>query len=172
MTLQLSGNWQIMDDKMKRVAGMMDDENDAAGQGEAKTHSLCMEPLCETPENIQVGLITQMDQAPSVIFILGFKLAPEYLDREQHPLKSFADMILRNFGKTPGQFTADGPTALELGGQPAYRLLVRAAGAETSQEAAVYIVESNGYLLLMVAVASPASDLPKLQAEIEGVQFK
>ena len=171
MTLQLSGNWQIMDDKMKRVAGMMDDENDAAGQGEAKTHSLCMGPLCETPENIQVGLITQTDQAPSVIFILGFKLAPEYLDREQHPLKSFADMMLRNSGKTPSQLTADGPTALQLGGRPAYRLLVRAAGAETSQEAG-YIVESNGYLLLMVAVASPASDLPKLQAEIEGVQFK
>ena len=174
MTLQLTGEWQIMDEETRRAAeGRDDEEDDAARQErEAKRRSECTGPLCGTPE-IDVALITQPKGpiAVSSIFMAGFKLAPQYLDRERYPLKSFADIMIPGSLGGTGLEPADSLTAIQLGERPAYRSLVHEPGAETAKEVG-YVVESNGYMLLLVGSVANAVDLAKLQAAIENVKFQ
>src|SRR5260370_17442961 len=77
MTLQLTGEWQIMDEETRRAAEGRDDEDEAAKQErEAKRRSECTGPLCGTPE-IDVALINSGQPsgtaAVSFIFLVGFQ---------------------------------------------------------------------------------------------------
>lgn len=177
MTLQLSGEWQFMDEKTKRMAEGPLDENDAEDDAarqerEARRKAACTGPLCGTPD-INVALISQPKGpiAVSSFFIAGFKLASEYLDRQRYPLERFAEIMMPHSLADTALEQADKLTAVQLGGRPAYRLLVREPGEQTPKEVG-YVVESNGYMLLLVGSAIPPSDLPKLQTAIEGVKFK
>ncbi len=173
MTLQLTGEWQIMDEETRRMAEGRDDEDEAAKQErEAKRRSECTGPLCGTPE-IDVALITQPKEpvAVSSIFMVGFKLTPQYLDRERYPLKSFADIMIPGSLGGTGLEPADSLAAIQLGERPAYRSLVREPGAEMPKEVG-YVVESNGYMVLLVGSVANAVDLAKLLAAIENVKFE
>src|SRR5439155_25327035 len=139
---------------------------------QAQARSESTGPLYGTQE-IHVDLITKPKEtiAVSSIFMAGFKLAPQYPDRQRYPLKSFADIMIPGSLGGAGLEPADSLTAIQLGERPAYRSLVREPGAETAKEVG-YVVESNGYMLLLVGSVANASDLAKLQAAIENVKFQ
>jgi hypothetical protein len=172
ITLQLTGEWQFMDNETKRMAqGRAAEDDTAAKEREAQRRSHCSGPLCGEPE-INVALFTELNPTigASSIFIAGFKLAPEYLDRKQYPLTWFADNMLPHSAAEAGAPAAGNVTDIQLDGRPAYRLLVRRPGDDQPQEAG-YVVESNGYMVLLVASTSEAADLPKLQQQMERVRF-
>jgi hypothetical protein len=130
--------------------------------------------LCGAPE-INIALKTKPDAsatnaAVSTIFLAGFKLTPQYMDRERYPLINFADSMLSSSVESTDAGSGNSLTAIKLGGRPAYRLLVRDPETETTREAG-YVVESNGYILLLVGATSSADDLPRLQSVIEGLKF-
>ncbi len=167
MTIALTGEWEFLDQETTRQAEGIEDS-------ETTPRSGCQGPLCGTPE-INIALKTKPEAASTVpavstIFLAGFKLAPQYLNREQYPLKNFAEIMLNGSTGSAGMVPADSLTSVQLGGRPAYRLLVRDPEAEASHEAG-YVVESNGYILLLVGATSTPADLPKLQSAIEGLKF-
>jgi hypothetical protein len=172
LMLQLTGEWQFMDAETRRMAEGRPAENDpAAREREAQRRSQCTGPLCGEPA-IDVALFTELNPtvATSSVFIAGFRLAPPYLDRKQYPLKWFAEIMLPRSASDVGFQAADNLSEVQLGGRPAYRLLVRNPGEQQSREVG-YIVESNGYMVLLVASTSEPADLPKLREQMEGVKF-
>src|SRR5258708_1959672 len=87
MTIALTGEWEFLDQETTRQAEGIEDS-------ETTPRSGCQGPLCGTPE-INIALKTKPEAASttpavSTIFLAGFKLAPQYLNRDQYPLKNFA----------------------------------------------------------------------------------
>lgn len=168
LTLPLTGVWEFLDQQTTREAEGMEEAEAQTGK-----RSDCRKPLCGNPE-INVALrsktaVPSADEA-NTIFLAGFKLEPRYLDRTKYPLIEFADLLLSNSLDNTNPVPVDKFTAIQLGGKPAYRLLVYDPETETKHEAG-YVVESNGYILLFVGAAPSADELPKLQSAIEGLQF-
>jgi hypothetical protein len=166
ISLQLTGEWEFMDNPTLRMAEGLPTE----GTNQAQLKSKCTTPVCGEPE-INVGLSTELNPTigASSVFVTGYKLAPQYLDRKQYPLRMLAEIMLPHSGS--GQSAQDSLTDIQLGGRPAYRLLVRQPGEEGPREAG-YVVESNGYMVLLVGSTSEAADLPKLQQQIEAAKIK
>jgi hypothetical protein len=166
MTITLPGEWQFLDDAARDRA-----EGRTSGQPNNQAPA-CKGPLCGDPE-INIALIRNPEAAApsaSTIFVAGFKLPPEYLDRGHYPLKHFAEVMLPGSSGKSGLVISSDLVPIELGGRPAYRLLLREPNAAAPKEAG-YVTESNGYMILLVGAAEPASELANLQSAIEGLQF-
>jgi hypothetical protein len=169
MTITLTGAWKFLDPETTRQAEGIEEDKIGPRPG-------CQGPLCGPPE-INVALRTKplaaaTASAPAVstIFLAGFKLAPRYLDRSLYPLISFADIMLGSSLESTEPASSDSLSAIQLGGRPAYRLLAPDSESDTTHEVG-YVVESNGYILVLVGAVSSAADLPKLQSSIEGLKF-
>jgi hypothetical protein len=165
ISLHLTGEWEFMDNPTLRMAEGLPAEEATKTQPKSQ----CTTPVCGEPE-INVGLSTELNPTigASSVFVTGFKLAPQYLDRKQYPVRMFAEIMLPHSG---GQSAQDSLTDIQLGGRPACRLLVRQPGEEGPREVG-YVVESNGYMVLLVGSTSEAADLSKLQQQIEAAKFK
>jgi len=172
ITLQLTGEWEFIDAPTLRAAEGLPAEEPATS---AQRKSPCNAPVCGEPE-INVGLATELNPTigASSVFVAGFRLTPQYLDRKQYPLRALAEVMLPHSAAGSNsqapQAAEDTVTDLQLAGRPACRLLVRQPGEEKPREAG-YVVESNGYIVLLVASTSEATDLPKLERQIEGLKF-
>jgi hypothetical protein len=165
ISLQLTGEWEFMDNPTLRMAeGLPPEETN-----KAQPKSQCTAPVCGEPD-INVGLSTELNPTigASSVFVTGFKLAPQYLDRKQYPLRMFAEIMLPH---SSGQNAQESLSDIQLGGRPAYRLLVRQPGEDRPREAG-YVVESNGYIVLLVGSTSEAADLLKLQQQIEAAKLR
>ena len=125
----------------------------------------CQGPLCGDAE-IDVALQTD---APFVhaIFLNAYKLSPEFQNRDRHPLKRFAEIMgLNSLGE---HWVPDGElTAIQLGGRPAYRLLLH--HRETARgKGFLYVADSNGRVFMLLGTA--LSEPEKLQSAIEHLTF-
>ena len=139
MTLKLPGTWEFLTQQEKKDLGV--EEKEAADPS-------CTGPLCRS--DINVSLITKAEPvATASIFLLAYKLEPQYLDRRRYPLKIFAKSMLT--GSVGGSgWTQDGDiTTLQIDGKPAYRLLVQ----QPSSKGCGYVAESNGYVFMIIGVA-------------------
>jgi len=139
MTLKLPGAWEFLTQQVKKDMGV--EEKQAVDTS-------CTGPLCRSA--IDVSLITKAEPvATASVFLLAYKLEPQYLDRRRYPLKIFARSMLT--GSVGGSgWTPDGDiTALQINGKPAYRLLVH----QPSSKGCGYVAESNGYVFMIIGVA-------------------
>lgn len=166
ITIALHGEWRFLDDQAR------DQAEGRTGSKQNTEASACKGPLCGDPA-INVALARNPDEdgrSASTIFLAAFKLAPEYLDRGHYPLRHFAETMLPGgHGKT-GLAASGDLTSIQLGGRPAYRLLLRDANGQAPKEAG-YVTESNGYMILLVATSEPSSELAELETAIENLEF-
>ena len=164
ISIALPGEWQFLDDQAR-------DQAEGRDSNRQNTQA-CKGPLCGDPA-INVALARNPDEdgrLASTIFLAAFKLAPEYLDRGHYPLRHFAETMLPGgHGKT-GLAASGDLTSIQLGGRPAYRLLLRDATGQAPKEAG-YVIESNGYMILLVATSEPSSELTELETAIENLEF-
>ena len=161
-----------MDDRAKVLLRNLAGEDAAILDMQAPYHvPQCTGPLCDMAVN--VSLITQPKPPIAVrsIFINAFKLSPPYLDRKRYPLVAFAKAMMANsFG--PDLKPMLGLTSLTIGGKPAYRQLVSGADPEAAPKQLVgYVVETNGYMVMLVGSAYPMSNLESVKAAIENTKF-
>lgn len=109
------------------------------------------------------------DDPKPTIFLLGYKLAPEYLDRRRYPLKKFAEAMLTDSVGGSG-WTLDGDiTPLQIDAKPAYRLFVH----QPLTKGCGYVAESNGYVFMIIGVAPNIiqSRFEQLQQAIEKMKL-
>ena len=165
LTLALPGEWQFLDDDAR------DQAEGRTGRKQNSEAPACKGPLCGDPE-INVALVRNAEgrSTSSTIFVTGFKLAPEYLDRGHYPLRHFAETMLPASSGKGGVDSGSDLNAIQLGGRPAYRVVVSKPTAKEPTEAG-YLTESNGYVVLLICTAESSSELPGLQSAIENVQF-
>lgn len=116
----------------------------------------CSGPLCGTPE-IQVEFhTTPGTEQPYKIYLSGFKLSAQYLNRSRYSLKWFADIMLEG-SLGHDLVPIEKETAIHLDGKSAYRLLVAGRG-ETVPRVLGYVAEANGYVFLLVCAAPKNAD--------------
>lgn len=128
----------------------------------------CTGPLCGNPEiNVAIESKPESDSHYKV-FLAGYRLPAQYLNRNRYPLKWFAGIMMAD---SLGSDLApiEKQTAIQLDGRPAYRLLAARPG-ETTARALGYVSESNGYVFLLVG-AAPMSPQTLLSA-IEALKFQ
>jgi hypothetical protein len=127
LTVALPGNWHLL-------GKATEPRPKVQGTG-------CRGPLCGDPE-INVSLESKSDSGPTqAIFLGGYKLAPEYLNRTRYPLKKFAEAMTS--GSLGANWIPLGDlTSVVLGGRPAYRLIARNRNV-FAQQAFAYVSESK-----------------------------
>jgi hypothetical protein len=125
----------------------------------------CQGPLCGDAE-IDVALQTDTPFVHA-IFLSAYPLSPEYQNRQRHPLKKFAEVM--SLGSLGDQWIPEGElTAMQLGGRPAYRLVVHDRKTVTAK-GFVYIADSNGRIFMLLGTAM--SEAEELQSAIENLTF-
>jgi hypothetical protein len=171
MTITLPGAWQPFTKDLQQQAGL---KTEKAGPEPG-----CRGPLCGEPAiNISIiskSVVSKSDSVPiGVIFLQAFKLSAPYLDRKRYPLIKFAESMTKGSMNGSGWLISSNLAAMQLGGRPAYRLLVHApkpGGYEAKGFG--YVAESNGYVFLMLGTAVDIFPEipPKLQAAMEELKF-
>jgi hypothetical protein len=171
MTITLPGTWQFFTKDLQQQAGLKTEK--------ATPEPDCRGALCGGPD-IDIALISKSAISKSgsipigAIFLQAYKLSAPYLDRKRYPLILIAKGMARDsLNGSPWLISAD-LAYIQLGGKPAYRLLVhepKPGGYENKGFG--YVAESNGYVFLMIGTAAGIIPEipPKLQAAIEGLKF-
>lgn len=107
----------------------------------------CRGPLCGQP---QVDEALETAPVPvQTLFLNGYKLEPEYLNRERYPLKKFADVMMQGSLAGSDWVPVGGMSELQLAGRRAYRLLVHDP-SKPGKKGFGIVFESNGYVCLLV----------------------
>jgi len=123
----------------------------------------CRGPLCGKPE-IDAALETESTPVQT-LFLSCYRLQPEYLNRQQYPLRKFAEVMLQ--GSLAGSdWVSQGlMTAAQLGGHQAYRLLVHDP-SRPMKKGFGFVFESNSYMCLLVGTDITARQdlLPTVEA--------
>lgn len=163
LTLVLPGAWHFFDRSMYTTPQQKQEEEEA----EKKALASCQEPLCGHGE-IDVALQSPMTQPPKMaVYLNAYKLSAEYQNRERHPLRKFAEIM--SVGSMEPHGVSEGElTAVQLGGKPAYRLIVHNKETATAK-GFLYVADSNGCVFMLLAVAM--SDPEKLQMAVEHLKF-
>jgi hypothetical protein len=163
LTLVLPGAWHFFDRTMYMTAQRKQEEQEA----ERKALTNCQGPLCGHGE-IDVALQSPMTQPPKMsVYLTAYKLSPEYQNRERHPLGKFAEIM--SVGSLGSHWVSEGElTAIQLGGKPAYRLIVHNKETPTAK-GFLYVADSNGRVFMLLAVAM--SDPEQLQMAVEHLKF-
>ncbi|HEY1528341.1 MAG TPA: hypothetical protein VGH51_19105 [Candidatus Angelobacter sp.] len=139
MTLTLPGTWEFLGEQTKKEMGIEDKKQPVSD---------CTGSLCRS--DIDISLITKADPvATASIFLLAYKLEPQYLDRKLYPLRMFARSMLTGSVGGSGWTPVGDMTPLQIDGRPAYRLLVQ----QPSSKGCGYVAESNGYVFMVIGVA-------------------
>jgi hypothetical protein len=163
LTLVLPGAWHFFDRTMYTTPQQKQEEEEA----EKKALANCQGPLCGHGE-IDVALQSPMTQPPKMaVYLTAYKLSAEYQNRERHPLRKFA--VIMGVGSMGPNWVSEGElTAVQLGGKPAYRLIVHNKETATAR-GFLYVADSNGRVFMLLAVAM--SDPEKLQMAVEHLKF-
>jgi hypothetical protein len=161
MKIPLPEAWHFFDRTMYSTPASRQKEKETL-ERQLKT---CQGPLCG-PGEIDVALQTNTPFLYA-IYLTAYPLSSEYQNRQRYPLKKFAEiMTLGSLGEN--WVPAGELTAIQLGGRPAYRLIVHHRHTVTAK-GFVYVADSNGrvFMLLGTAMAEPE----KLQSAIENMTF-
>ena len=163
LTLVLPGAWHFFDRTMYATVRQKQEEEEA----EKRALANCQGPLCGHGE-IDVALQSPMTQPPKMaVYLTAYKLSAEYQNRDRHPLRKFAEIM--SVGSMGQHWVSEGElTAIQLGGKPAYRLIVHSKETPTAK-GFLYVADSNGRVFMLLAVAM--SDPEKLQTAVEHLQF-
>jgi hypothetical protein len=163
ITISLPGAWHFFDRTMYATPESKQKDKEMAD----RARSTCQGPLCGHSE-IDVALQSPASPPPlHAFFLTAYKLSPEYQNRESYPLKRFAEIM--SFGSMGDAWVAEGDlTAIQLGGRPAYRLIVHNKRTVTAK-GFLYVADSNGrvFMLLGTAMSKPE----ELQSAIESLKF-
>jgi hypothetical protein len=163
MRISLPGDWHFFDVAVYYTAEAKQKEKEIVERARAK----CQGPLCGDAE-VDVSLQLAGAQPPVyAIFLTAYQLSPEYQNRQHHPLKRFAEAM--GLGSMGDQWVPEGElTAIQLGGRPAYRLLVHNKQTVTAK-GFFYVADSNGRVFMLLGTAM--SEPEKLQSAIENMTF-
>lgn len=163
IVVSLPGEWHFFDRTKYSTAESRQKEKEMLDRARAT----CTGALCG-PAEIDVAL--QSPSAPPplyAIFLSAHKLSAEYQDRQRHPLKEFAEIM--TFGSMGDNWVPEGNlTRIQLGGRPAYRLIVHNKRTTTAK-GYLYVADSNGqvFMLLGTAMREPEA----LESSIEKMSF-
>jgi hypothetical protein len=136
---------------------------------QSHSSSDCQGPLCGNPE-INLILQTKADSNPAYrVYLSGYRLSPQYLNRDRNPLSKFAEVMLAGSLAGNGLVPIGTQSAIQLDGKPAYRLLVGKPG-ETVPRMIGYVSEANQYVFMFVIIARNSSP-QALQSAIEATKF-
>jgi hypothetical protein len=164
LTINLPGEWYFFD----RTSYSSPEQKQKEKEIEERARATCTGALCG-PAEIDVTLRSPIGPMPPIytVSIGGHKLSGEYLDRERHPLKEFARIM--SLGSLGGNWIPEGGlTALQLGGRPAYRLVVHNAHVTTAK-GFLYVADSNGHVFMLLGTAM--RDGAQLQSALERLTF-
>ena len=147
MTIDLPGEWRMLD-----------------MTSETPSDPGCTGPLCGPP-NINVVLESKPNYR---LYLSGWKLSAEYLDRKRHPLGWFADIMLE--GSMGGDLVpVRKHEALQLDRRLAYRLLMANKG-ELTPKVVGYVSEARGYVFLLVCATPTKPEV--MQMAVEGMKLQ
>ena len=150
ITVKLPGDWQLL--QMTT---------------ETPSDPRCTGPLCGKPD-VNVVLESQPQSNPRYrLYLSGWKLSAQYLNRDRYPLKWFANIMLEG-SMDRNLVPLEKQTAIRINGRQAFRVLAAAKGDNTPRLFG-YVSEANGYVFLLVG-AAPLT-LQPLQTAIEGMMF-
>jgi hypothetical protein len=164
LTISLPGEWYFFD----RTSYSSPEQKQKEKEMEERARATCTGALCG-PADIDVALRSPSGPMPPVyaISIGGHKLSAEYQNRERHPLKEFARIM--SLGSLGGNWIPEGElTAIQLGGRPAYRLVIHNAHVTTAK-GFLYVADSNGQVFMLLGTAM--RDAERLQATLEKLTF-
>ncbi len=129
----------------------------------------CHGPLCGSPE-INLILQTKASSIPAYrVYLSGYRLAPQYLNRARYPLNKLAEVMLAGSLGGSGLVPIGTQSPIEINGKQAYRLLA-GKPSETVPKIIGYVSEANKYVFMLVLVAQNSS-LQPLQSAIEATKF-
>jgi hypothetical protein len=162
MTMVLPGTWQFFEQPAQEQLGVAKE----ASPPEAG----CPGPFCKNLE-IEVRLISK--SLNGAVFLDGYKLSTQYLDRRRYPLKMFADAMTTGSVAGTDWIVSSELMPIQLDGKPAYRLLVHKPQPMGEAKGFGYVTEANGYVFLMIGtVPDLHPEYPKeLQASLESMKL-
>ena len=164
LTISLPGEWYFFD----RTSYSSPERKQKEKEMEERARATCTGALCG-PADIDVALRSPVGPTPPLytISIGGHKLSAEYQNRERHPLKEFARIM--SLGSLGGNWIPEGElTAIQLGGRPAYRLVIHNAHVTTAK-GLLYVADSNGQVFMLLGTAM--RDAERLQSALEKLTF-
>lgn len=151
MTINLPGQWQILE---RRTATPYDPN--------------CSGPLCGSPDINDVLETKPGGNAGYRLYLSGWRLSPEYLNRNRYPLRWFAKIMMEGSLGGSGLVPFAEQTSIQFSGKPAYRLLAGKPGDKMPRSLG-YVSEAHGYVFLLVGAAPVNPEV--LQSAIEGMKF-
>jgi hypothetical protein len=150
MTINLPGAWRVLD--------MISETPNDPG---------CTGPLCGSPD-INAVLESKPGSKPNYrLYLSGWKLSEQYLNRNRYSLKWFAGIMLEG-SMGSDVVPLEKQTALRLDGKTTFRVLAAGRGENTPRVLG-YVSEARGYVFLLVG-AAPSAPGP-LQSAIEALKF-
>jgi hypothetical protein len=109
--------------------------------------SSCRGPLCGKPE---IDEALETDSLPvQSLFLNGYKLQPEYLNRQRYPLSRFAEVMMQGSLAGSEWVPMGGVSQIQISGRQAYRLLVHDP-SRPGKKGFGFVFEANGYVCLLV----------------------
>ena len=128
----------------------------------------CTGPLCGPPDIYAVLQTKPPTDAPYRLYVSGWKLSAQYLNRSRYPLDWFASIMLE--GSMGRDLVPLGKhTALRLDGKPAFRLLMVNRGEQTPKVIG-YVSEAMGYVFLMVSATPTKPEV--MESAIEAMKLQ
>jgi len=167
MTIALPGAWQFFEKETQKRMGVGEKHEEPS-----KPDPACKGPFCAGTE-IDVALLSKELPSKGAIFLIGYKVPKEFLDRRRYPLKMFAE-AMANDSVEGGNWIISAPLApCELDKKPAYRLLVHKPVPGGEGKGFGYVAESSGYVFLLVGtVPDIVSGYPEqLQSALENMKL-
>jgi hypothetical protein len=151
LTINLPGEWRLLE-------MTTDTPNDPS----------CTGPLCGSPD-INVVLESKLGQKEGYrLYLSGWKLSAEYLNRNRYPLDWFASIMLEgSMGRD--LVPLEKHKAVRLDGKPAFRLLMVDRGERTPKVIG-YVSEARGYVFLLVCATPTKPEI--MQSAIEAMKLQ
>jgi hypothetical protein len=163
MTMPLPGSWEFME----VLAYATPEQKAVVKAEEERVKSNCSGPLCGDAE-INEALQYKVAMVPLYsVFMLGYKLSPEYQDRSRHSLLGFAQVMTAST-TSKGWIIDENLMPIRLSGHHAYRLLMHNA-KNTKAKGFIYVADSNGFVFMLVATAIQQPD--ELQRAVENMKL-
>jgi hypothetical protein len=116
--------------------------------------SSCRGPLCGKPE---IDEALETDSLPvQTLFLIGYRLQPEYLNRQRYPLSRFAEAMMQGSLAGSEWVPMGGMSQIQIAGRQAYRLLVHDP-SRPGKKGFGFAFEANGYVCLLIGTDITAS---------------
>ena len=111
-------------------------------------------PLCGKPA---INEALETDSLPvQTLFLSGYKLQSEYLNRQRYPLSRFAEAMMQGSLAGSEWVPMGGMSQVQIAGRQAYRLLVDDP-SRPGKKGFGFVFESSGYVCLLIGTDITAS---------------